>query len=89
MEENYDNTLEVVSENGSPVKIRVYDIIDENPFNKEFIIYTLVGEDSTLFASILNETESSYSLNSITSEEELRFVNSQIQSILNDIEEEE
>lgn len=83
----FNNLLEVTSERGDLIQIRVYDILDENQYNKTFVIYTLAGEDTTIFASILNETEIDYSLDSITSSEELKYVNDEIDMIANEIEE--
>lgn len=83
----FNNLLEVTSERGDLIQIRVYDILDENQYNKTFVIYTLAGEDTTIFASILNETETDYSLDSITSSEELKYVNDEIDMIANEIEE--
>lgn len=83
----FNNLLEVTSERGDLIQIRVYDILDENQYNKTFVIYTLVGEDTTIFASILNETETDYSLDSITSSEELKYINDEIDMIANEIEE--
>lgn len=80
------NTLEVICENGSNVKIRVYDILDENLFNKKYIIYTLDGDDNTLFASILNESEDSFSLDSITTIDELSYINKEIDLMMNETE---
>ena len=42
------------------------------------MIYTLDGENKTVFASILNEKDTTYSLDTITNEEELNFINSEI-----------
>ena len=83
----FNNLLEVTSERGDLIQIRVYDILDENQYNKTFVIYTLAGEDTTIFASILNETETDYSLDSITSSEELKYINDEIDMIANEIEE--
>lgn len=83
----FNNLLEVTSERGDLIQIRVYDILDENQYNKTFVIYTLAGEDTTIFASILNETETDYSLDSITSSEELKYINDEIEMIANEIEE--
>ena len=70
--------------NGKDVTIDVLDIIESSEFNKEYIVYTIDGLDqSNIFASILNEQETTYSLDTIESEEELNFVNSKIKEIVN------
>ena len=65
-----ENILNVTAEDGSTISVRVLDIIDSAKFNKSFIIYTVNGDDSNIFASILNESESSYSLDLISDNEE-------------------
>ncbi len=73
-----NNKLLVTIEDGSQAEINVLDIISENPFNKEFIIYTVNGNNNVVFASILNETDSSYSLDTIESPKELDYINDEI-----------
>ena len=102
MMDTFNNLLEVTSERGDLIQIKVYDILDENQYNKTFVIYTLAGEDSTIFklstislfisfksifASILNETDTDYSLDSITNSDELQYINNEIDMIVNEIEE--
>ena len=77
--EEFNTKLTLKAENGSNVTIDILDIIDSNEFNKTFIIYTLVGGDSaTVLASILNETDLEYSLDTITSQEEISYIDEQI-----------
>ena len=77
--EEFNTKLTLKAENGSNVTIDILDIIDSYEFNKTFIIYTLVGGDSgTVLASILNETDFEYSLDTITSQEEINYIDEQI-----------
>ena len=77
--EEYDTKLTLKAENGANVTIDILDIIDSEQFDKTFIIYTLDGGDSsTILASILNETDYDYSLDTITSQEEMNFIDEQI-----------
>ena len=85
MEEEFDNTLNVKIENGENITIQVLDIIDDNPFNKSFIIYTVPGNES-IFASILNEGETDYSLDTIVDEKELEYVNGIIDKVIEESE---
>ena len=78
MEEDYDNKLILKTEDGNEVTINVLDIIDSNAYGKTFVIYTVQGADDTVFASILNEGESTYSLETITNENEINYINSEI-----------
>lgn len=85
MEEEFDNTLVVKIENGNEITIQVLDIVEENPFNKTFIIYNVPGDDS-VFASILNEGENDYSLDTIEDEMELDFINDLIKETVGESE---
>lgn len=81
--------LEVTSETGEIVTIKVLDIIDSEEFRKAFIIYTLLDDSSNVFASILNESEDSYSLDKIENAREIEFVKQEIEEIINEMEDEE
>ncbi len=76
MEEKFDNKLTVMLENGRPLNIRVLDIIDSKEFNKSYILYTIDGDNESVFSSILNESDDVYSLETINSKEEMDFINS-------------
>ena len=45
------------------------------------MIYTFSNENKTVFASILNETDTSYSLSTITNQEEIDYINSEINRV--------
>ena len=66
-----DNKLKVTIEDGSEVTVNVLDIIDSLEFNKTFIIYTVNDNNENIFASILNETETTFSLDTITNKNEI------------------
>ena len=85
MEERFDNTLEVKVENGETITIQVLDIIDENPFHKSFIIYSVPNNDS-IFASILNEGENDYTIDTIENQNELEYINGVIDASLKESE---
>ena len=85
MEKEFDNTLNVQIENGGNITIQVLDIIDDNPFNKSFIIYSVPGNDS-IFASILNEGETEYSLDTIEDTKELEYINALIDKAIEESE---
>ena len=84
-----ENILNVTAEDGSTISVRVLDIIDSARFNKSFIIYTVNGDDSNIFASILNEGESSYSLDLISDEEEINYINQEIDRVVEEMKSEE
>ncbi len=77
-----DNKLKVTIEDGSEVIVNVLDIIDSLEFNKTFIIYTVNDNKENIFASILNETETTFSLDTITDSKEIEYINAQIDKAL-------
>ena len=81
-----DNKLTISVGNGQKVTIEVLDIIDSYAFDKSFIIYNLEGNNNDVYASILNESETSYSLETITDPEELKYINSEIDRVVESIQ---
>ena len=65
-----DNKLTVKVEDGTEKTINVLDIIDSQVYSKTFIIYSF-GDEKDIYVSILNEKDSSYSLDPIISTEEI------------------
>lgn len=86
--EEVNNKLEVTIEDGTTVTVNVLDFVDSLEFGKTFIIYTVNNESDTIFASILNETEDSYSLDTITDQKELDFINNEIDRVVSEVNEE-
>ena len=86
--ENGDNKLEV-NIDGDKVKINVLDIIKSNVYGKTFILYTVNDENETVFASILNEKEDSYSLDPIVEKNEIDYINLEINRVAEELREEE
>lgn len=85
MEDIMDNKLTVTAEDGTRVEINVLDIIDSYAYNKTFMIYTFANENKSIFASILNERDTSYSLDTITNQEEINYINSEINRVANEV----
>lgn len=77
-----NNKLKVTIEDGSEVTVNVLDIIDSLEFNKTFMIYTVNDNDENIFASILNEKEKTFSLDTITDNKEIEYINSEIDRIV-------
>lgn len=86
MEEEFDNKLLVTIEDGSQVEISVLDIVESEEFDKEFVLYTLGTDNQTVYASILNESEDSYSLDTITDQREIDFINKEIDRVTDEEE---
>lgn len=86
--EDISNKLEVTIEDGTTVTVNVLDFVDSLEFGKTYIIYTVNDQSDTIFASILNETEDSYSLDTITDQKELDFINNEIDRVVSELSEE-
>ena len=84
-DEKMDNKLYITIEDGGKAVINVLDIIDSYAYNKTFMIYTFEEEKSTVFASILNEDTYSYSLDTITSQDEINYINNEIDRVVHEI----
>ena len=89
MDEGYDNKLTLKTQDGTDVSISVIDIVDSDEFDKTFIIYTLQDNNTNVFASILKESDLTYSLDTITNDREIDFVNELIRYFTEDDLEEE
>lgn len=68
-----DNKLNV-NLNGDSLTIDVFDILENPDLNKQYIIYGIEGNDKDVYVSELNENDLNYTLNNISSEEELKLV---------------
>ena len=79
-----DNKLVVKAEDGRDVVIKVLDIIDSEEFNKTFMIYNVENDNTNIFASILNEGDSTFSLDTIESQAEIDYINTEIDRVANE-----
>ena len=78
MDDMMDIKLAITTEDGNRVVVNVLDIIDSYTYNKTFLIYTFANENKSIFASILNESDTSYSVDTITNQDEINYINSEI-----------
>ncbi len=85
MDDIMENKLTISTKDGTVVEINVLDIIDSYTYNKSFMIYTFANENKSIFASILNESDTSYSLDTITNQEEIDYINSEIDRVSNEM----
>ncbi len=85
MNDIMENKLTISTKDGTVVEINVLDIIDSYTYNKTFMIYTFANENKSIFASILNESDTSYSLDTITNQEEINYINSEINRVSNEL----
>ncbi len=82
-----ENKLMITVEDGSKKVINVLDIIDSYVFNKSYMIYTFEDETNALYASIIDESDNSFSLEPITSQEELNYIDGEIDRVASELEE--
>ena len=86
-DEKMDNKLYITIEDGSKAVINVLDIIDSYAYNKTFMIYTFANENRSVFASVLNEDSDSYSLDTITNQDEINYINAEINRVCSELAE--
>lgn len=86
---NEESNKLTVKLNNKDITIDVIDIVTNPKIeNREYMVYTIDGLDKDeIFASILNESETSYSLDTIENEEELNFINTYIRDVINTVNE--
>ena len=85
MDDMMEIKLAITTEDGNRVVVNVLDIIDSYTYNKTFLIYTFANENKSVFASILNESDTSYSVDTITNQDEINYINSEINRVTSEL----
>ena len=80
------NQINITVETGEKKVVNVYDIIDSYAFKKTFVIYDYVDEPNKIYASILNETDTTFSFDPITNPDEQAYIASEVQRVINEQE---
>ena len=78
-----DNILKLKNSDGFDVEIEVLDIINEENSNKDYMIYRIKNTDNVLI-SIINQTETSFNLDTIEDEAEFKAIEDYLASKIND-----
>lgn len=78
-----DNILKLKNSDGFDVEIEVLDIINEENSNKDYMIYRIKNTDNVLI-SIINQTETSFNLDTIDDEAEFKAIEDYLASKIND-----
>ena len=78
-----NNILKLKTDNNGEVEIEVLDIINNGLQNKDYIVYRLRDKDDVLI-SILNQTETGFSLDTIEDANEFREIENYLASKIND-----
>ena len=73
LENNTENNILRIRTDDGIVEIEVLDIIENETLNRNYIVYRFRNQDDVLI-SILNETEDSFSLDTIEDEEEFNSI---------------
>ena len=68
-----DNFIKVKTEDGTDIVLEVLDMANDVNTNKTYIVYRLLNNDD-IFISILNEKESSFSIDTIDDVDEFNAV---------------
>ena len=68
-----DTKLTVNIDGGQSVVINVYEIIEREDISKKYIVYDIDGsENEEMYISVLEETDTTFTLKTISDENELR-----------------
>ena len=79
------NQLTIDTDTGEKKIVNVLDIIDAYAFNKTFVVYNFPEEPSKLYASILNESENTYSFETITNPDEIEYITAEVKRVANEL----
>lgn len=81
-----ENQLIVNTIEGTKFLINVYDIVEKTDINKKYIIYDIDGaEEDDMYISILEETETSFTLKNIEDENEYKMIEEYLENINNKV----
>ncbi len=78
---NNNSNLKVKTESGREIEIKIIDIIDSKEYNKEYVIYTIIGDEENIYASVLIENDNNFELTTIPTQEEYDLINKTIEEI--------
>lgn len=76
-----DSILKFKGNNGEDIEIEVLDIIQNDELHREYMVYRIRGTDDVCI-SIINETETTFSLDEITDENEFNEIEETIPNIV-------
>lgn len=76
------NILTIYNKDNQELNVEVLDIFYSEEFKKEYIIYMVVGDEQSVYASILIENNNSYNFVSIEDDKEYEYVNKKIDELV-------
>ena len=80
------NQMSITVETGEKKVINVFDILDGYAFGKQFIIYNFEDDPDRLYASILNETETTVSFDPISDPNEIEYISAEIERVASELD---
>lgn len=78
-----NNILKLKNSDGSDIEIEVLDIINDENSNKDYMVYRIKDQEDVLI-SIINQTETSFSLDTIEDENEYKAIEEYLAGKIND-----
>lgn len=78
-----NNILKLKNSDGSDIEIEVLDIINDENSSKDYMVYRIKDQEDVLI-SIINQTETSFSLDTIEDENEFKAIEDYLESKIND-----
>ena len=78
-----NNILRIKNNDGNDIEIEVLDIINDDTSNKDYMVYRIKDQKDVLI-SIINQTETSFSLDTIEDENEFKAIEDYLESKIND-----
>ena len=78
-----NNILKLKNSDGSDIEIEVLDIINDENSSEDYMVYRIKDQEDVLI-SIINQTETSFSLDTIEDENEFKAIEDYLESKIND-----
>lgn len=78
-----NNILKLKNSDGNNIEIEVLDIINDENSNKDYMVYRIKDQEDVLI-SIINQTETSFSLDTIEDENEYKAIEEYLAGKIND-----
>ena len=78
-----NSILKLKDNNGNNIDIEVLDIINDENSNKDYMVYRIKDQEDVLI-SIINQTETSFSLDTIEDANEFKAIEDYLESKIND-----
>lgn len=78
-----NSILRIKNNDGNDIEIEILDIINDENSSKDYMVYRIKDQEDVLI-SIINQTETSFSLDTIEDENEFKAIEDYLESKIND-----